>query len=369
MAFEKPAVVLDNGSYYIKAGFACDNHPVAIFRSMVGRPNFSQRSLGQEYYDIFIGDEAIERIEDLELCHPIVEGRIVHWDNMEKIWHHVFYRELKAAPEDRAVISACGPTVDITEKIKCCEIFFETLNSPALCIQPQCSLAMYGSGTTTGLCVDIGHATTDVIPIFEGGMMKYAHMKTNLAGVQIADFIKKSLLDRSGSHTIKSPSTLEDVIKNCLYVTRNCAVTRKQYLKKYTLPGGEEIDVSHEAFMASELLFQPDLVKGEATDFLPLHEAVITSALKCDDELRLELYNNIVPCGGLATIPGLNERLELEIVKQVDKPIAILSSPEAYAVAWLGGATFAGLGDAQKMWISKKQFEEYGERIVRNKFL
>lgn len=62
------------------------------------------------------GDSAVAKIEDLELNHPVVGGRIVHWDNMERIWHHCFYRELKVAPEDRAVILGCSIKTPMDEK-------------------------------------------------------------------------------------------------------------------------------------------------------------------------------------------------------------------------------------------------------------
>lgn len=55
MSFEKPVVVIDNGSYNIKAGFACDNHPVSIFRTVVGRPSYLRSSYGRDYYDVYIG--------------------------------------------------------------------------------------------------------------------------------------------------------------------------------------------------------------------------------------------------------------------------------------------------------------------------
>lgn len=56
MSFEKPVVVIDNGSYNIKAGFACDNHPVSIFRTVVGRPSYLRGSYGRDYYDVYIGE-------------------------------------------------------------------------------------------------------------------------------------------------------------------------------------------------------------------------------------------------------------------------------------------------------------------------
>lgn len=115
MSFEKPAVVIDNGSYSIKAGFACDNHPVSIFRTLIGRPSSLNGSYGNKYYEVYIGDDALGQV-NLELSHPIEKGTIVHWDNMERIWHQVYYKELKVAPEDRGVILACGSNSNMEEK-------------------------------------------------------------------------------------------------------------------------------------------------------------------------------------------------------------------------------------------------------------
>lgn len=238
-----------------------------------------------------------------------------------------------------------------------------------MCIQSQSVLAMYGSGTTTGLCVDIGHDTTDVAPIYEGKMITYAHINTGLAGSQITDYLEKCLSERYLLSDLKSPLDYESIKKSCLYITENCAVTRKSYIRKFKLPSGEEIDISNEAFMASELIFQPDLVKGEKTGFVPLHEAIVNASLKCDPEIRKEMFDAIVPCGGLSMIPGFNNRLQVELECCLSSPFNILSSSEQYAVSWLGGATFAGLSDTKKIWVQRKQFEDYGGRIVKNKFL
>ncbi|XP_023940620.2 actin-3-like [Bicyclus anynana] len=364
MHFEKPPVVIDNGSFDIKAGFACDNHPVSMFRTLVGRPNYLGGRYGREHYDVYIGDDATLLQLDLELNYPIVHGKIDHWDNMERIWHHIFYRELKVAPEDRAVILACGVKSSMKEKIQCCEIFFETLNSPVLCIQPQAVLSLYGSGATTGVCVDIGHDSTDIVPIYEGGIIKYAHIETGIAGFQISEYIQKSLQERN---IFNENVSIEDIKKQYLYATPNCAMKIDKQL--YISETGDVIDVSNEAIMGAEIIFQPKLFNDNNNNCHSLHETVRTSVLKCDAELRTQLCDAIVLCGGSASVPGICERLRIELQGTMDNTVTILSSVEPYAVAWLGGATFAGLPDAEKLWIQKKQFEDYGEKIVKNKFM
>ena len=54
--------------------------------------------------DFFIGDEAQKKRGILSLDYPMDRGIITDWDDMEKIWHHIFYNELRCAPEEHPVL-------------------------------------------------------------------------------------------------------------------------------------------------------------------------------------------------------------------------------------------------------------------------
>ena len=54
--------------------------------------------------DTYIGDEAQRKRGILSLSYPIQHGIITNWDDMEHIWHHTLYNELRVAPEEQPVL-------------------------------------------------------------------------------------------------------------------------------------------------------------------------------------------------------------------------------------------------------------------------
>ncbi len=191
---EPDVVVLDIGGGYVRAGWAGEDTPRCIVPAVVAHLHTQSGPTMVSEVTLY-GNDAIAALQlsieasgkqTLNVIRPIERGVVKDFDALELLWEYVIRVRLGVSDTSAvAVILAVPPSIRPDAREILASRLFKSLGSPAICLCNSSTLALYSTGRTTGLVVDVGEGLTTVVPVFEGFALKHALKTLDVAGADV----------------------------------------------------------------------------------------------------------------------------------------------------------------------------------------
>jgi actin len=376
---ESGALVIEHNAM-VKAGFAGDDAPRAVFSSNVSRQKMSPiftssfRANSQSAY-YYISDEGSSCKKGLLVRRMSVDRGYINkqactneysnwtpWDDVERILRHTFYNELRVQPEEHPVLLSYNIGHETSDYEKLTQIAFEHFHVPSLCLTNPSRMSLMSFGHTTGTVVNCGAGISLVSSFIDGkALPKLAH---TLGGHEITEHLMKILIERGYAFTTSyEREIVRDIKEKLCFASLNFEKDMKTCVKStelehlYELPDGQVITIGNERFRAAECLFNPIDQKNVSLQHCVMQ---VLSQSSLDNIWREIMLQNIVLTGNGSGFKNLDHRLQNELDELTGQSTHVRLT-QRFA-SWIGGSIFACLNTDE--WVTKAEYEERGQAIV-----
>uniref|UniRef100_A0A8R1TVC1 PH domain-containing protein n=1 Tax=Onchocerca volvulus TaxID=6282 RepID=A0A8R1TVC1_ONCVO len=284
------------------------------------------------------------------------------------------YRVLLSIPQNI-------PTALIADLLK---IILEEMCFQGAAISRQPSLVLYAYDVATGVVVDIGDCV-NIVPVIDGYVVDSAIVSLPCGATQIISALQTKLMESNcGSYTFQSSVEMlisryvmeqacfvavdyEEEVKKC--ANNSCDVDAVVSIEEFE-PTNEMMSsfkINSARFAATEGLFKP---KRWGLDTKALHQLVFEAVQSSPIDSRKTLFRNIYLAGGISLLPGLAERLELEVASLVAPSIhtQVHLSPWRYNAAYLGAQVIASSTQFDQTCITLESLSDFLNHLQNSFF-
>ncbi|RPB23502.1 Actin/actin-like protein [Terfezia boudieri ATCC MYA-4762] len=404
-------LVVDNGAYTIKAGFAKQG---AGPDSCSVIPNCIARGRDRK---VFVGTE-LDSCKDfggMGFRRPVERGYLVNWESEKEIWDRAFLdtaSHLACDPRKTTLVLTEAPNAPSTLQTNCDQIIFEEYEFGAYYRCIGASLVAWNDlGQDAGkpptapaecaMVVDSGHSFTHVIPVIRGKVYHPAVRRVDVGGKFLTNYFKEMVSIRH-YNMIDETHVMNEIKEAVCFVSTDFSadLEKCKRMKKggnpivmdYVLPDYNEgkagyarahaprqgklamgpdeqhMTLGNERFTVPELLFTPSDV-GMKQAGIP--EVVMQSLEKVPEQFRDLLLANVVIVGGNINIPGFLERFEMElrILAPAETVVRVIKPDYPTKYTWQGGVNLALNQSAlTARAITRAEYLEHGSSWVAKKF-
>ncbi len=382
----KLPIIIDIGSGIIKAGISGQESPKTIFPNYIGEPKYSKvlRSFSkdnQEMKEQYIGKDCSKYLGILKLRYPVKNGIFENEQDILTVFKYI-YQNLEINNEEirEHPILITEPLLNpYSNREKIASALFENLSAPAIFFASQPILSLFSTSNTSGVILESGEGVTQSCVVYEGYSIPNSYIRNNYGGRDVTDYFQTLLKKQGYSFSTTSEFEIVRKIKEeiCFTVVGSSSnnplsnisnlelgnKNKSESSNTYNLPDGNAIKIGEEKSLAPEILFNPSIIGSEHLSF---QEMIVTSINKVDIDLRKNLFNNILISGGNTLFKGIQEKFHTEIkyLSPKNMKVRIHSPGNRLLSCWTGGNVISTLEIFKKMWVSKDDWGEKGNKSI-----
>jgi actin-related protein len=402
------AAVLDVGSHSTRLGFAGDTAPRMRQRTCVVK--------GQACFDEALA--ILDECDDPAATSVLENGVVTDWEAYEQLVERVTrILDIGNTEYNTPLLLTEKALVPDRQRQKIAELLFETHHVVAASFALSPVLALYASGLSSGVSVELGHDRSHVVPVFQGLSLFHATHALDVGGAGITRHFT-SLMTPIAASRVPALEVMTSTQREGMWEfikERHCSVAETKqafsavgrytsslssvsaapaaqgaaedrYKEDCVLPDGTVLPVSGAArFTPAEAYFQPSLSPSlqqprDQSDIvdevllrsthtpLSVPELVVDAIQRCDQDVLATFASHIVLSGGGSLLRGVTQRMETEVQTQLGAISAesarLIAEVERRDAAFLGGSIWASLPAAQSLWVTKSDYDEVGSLAV-----
>ncbi|KAJ5069780.1 actin-5c-related [Anaeramoeba ignava] len=406
-------LVVDFGSYRVKAGFSSQDEPILMAPSMVGTYQFPNALTGKMNKDTKVIGRSIEdQLPLIQLDYPLKstedETVGIQWEFYEDIWNYLL-NGFDIDISSEIVFNAKIHGLPMKSEMKIMELLFEKFGILGYGCALQTIGLMISTGKFSGTAVDIGHSSTRIIPFFKGTILEPSVATINIGGKHLTEYLGRVLIeDGKFFQTQDGMFVVNQMKEKCAFANPLVGVSDlRQFVTNFhknqndnenisiddnidsfldqqsiadtietldgldpydfDMPDGGKTRLDAHRYQCVEPLFQPNIAGVYQQG---IHSAIIKSIKSSDLNVRKELYGGIMMYGSTSSIPFLQDRMLAELQKIADPGVKISFVPNIkkdYAV-WQGLANLASNAQTSSI-VLKTDFEEDGAESLKSKII
>ncbi|XP_055335529.1 actin-related protein 5-like [Paramacrobiotus metropolitanus] len=231
---ENPALVIDNGSWQIRAGWSTDSHPAFAFYNLLAKHKGKKGDLEP----VFIGND-LRPIEALRwmVRSPFDGNVVVQYDYQEAIFDYVLAS--LGLSEEQKLEMPLVITEPLLNPLYCrkhmSELLFECYAFPHVAYGVDGAFSFYKNfqGTGDGIVINAGNVCTHIIPILNGQMDIGHARRIDLGGLNMTLYMQRLLQLKYPVHAASiTISRMEEIVHGYCFFADNYATELAKWRSK-----------------------------------------------------------------------------------------------------------------------------------------